>query len=212
MEQHSQNNWAAPISRFLEFVETQCEFEILDPGDPDTSTLRLTRPFMPLDRIQAYFQELNYLRLRAILSELFPNTYVNPKDIVPKYTAVFSTLLCAQKGNFILHFTQYNNLSDTHLPFDPDSPPAHLPQTGDSNFLQDFCQRQWKFCAANLEDLSKKRFEGDRVLPIIFKEKLGGGGTAILWLIKVYPYYNGLLTEDCKIVRFHLNSLGIRST
>ncbi|KIN03043.1 hypothetical protein OIDMADRAFT_18518, partial [Oidiodendron maius Zn] len=84
----------------------------------------------------------------------------------------------------IEHFRHYDNLSDLALPFDPDSPPANLPEAARRpEFLRCFCEAQWKFCAASLDyPVADKHYERERILPIIEKTRLAGGGTANLWL------------------------------
>ena len=140
--------------------------------------------------IQAYFERQKFSELRALLTCLYPSDPVKPKTIFPKYIAVFCTLLFAGRGKYIKHFTRFDNLSDTALPFDPKNPPTNQPFTaGDPDFWTDFCKEQWRFCTPILEDsISDKHFETERVLPIIYKERLAGGGSANLWLVKIYPF------------------------
>jgi hypothetical protein len=205
MEQRpAQPNWEHSLSRFYEYVKNNCAQEIIDPGDPDSSKPATTRPFMPLDRIKSYFERQNYSELRALLASLFPNHPVNPKTIFPKYIAVFCTLLFAGRGNYIKHFTRFDNLSDTALPFDPNNPPTNRPFTaGDPDFWSDFCKQQWRFCAPVFEDpISNKHFEDERILPIICKKRLAGGGSANLWLVKIYPFYNKIIPDNTKDVSF----------
>lgn len=199
--QRRQPNWQSAISRFLEYVKTDCELEIIDPGVPETHTQPKTRPFMPKDRIQTYFTKQECKELRSIISALFPNTDpINPRVILSKYTSVFCTLLSIGRGEYIEQFRHYDSLNDAALPFNPASPPAHLPEAaGDPEFLRDFCKAQWKFCAATLEDpVADKHFDSEQVLPIIFKKRLAGGGSATLWLVKIYPSYNKLISEESK--------------
>jgi hypothetical protein len=88
------------------------------------------------------------------------------------------------------------------MPFDINNPPPHFPTaTGDGNLLADFCETQWKFCPAVLDDsVSDKHFEEERILPITTRKRLAGGATANLWLITVHPSYNRLVTGDCETV------------
>jgi hypothetical protein len=213
MEQRPvQPNWEQSLSRFDEYVKKNCEIEIRDPGDPDTSKPAITRAFMPLDRIRGYFERQSYSELRACLACLFPNDHVNPKTIFPKYIAVFCTLLFAGRGKYIKHFTRFDSLSDTALPFDPKNPPANQPFiAGDPDFWNEVCKEQWRFCAPVLEDpISDKRFESERVLPIIYKKRLAGGGSANLWLVKIYPFYNKIIPDDIKAVSFAQSVLSCR--
>jgi hypothetical protein len=51
-----------------------------------------------------------------------------------------------------------------------------------------------------MEDLWKQNIESDRILPIISKDRLGGGGSANIWCVKIHPFYNKLITDDVKLV------------
>jgi len=198
-----QQNWKPSIERFLGFViDRNCTHEIIEPGDSDDCPPKKTRPFMPLDQIQYYFGAHNYSELRGVLAALFsPDDLIPPRDIYPKYIAVFCTLLCIGKGSYIKHFKHHESLSDTSLPFDPASPPAHWPSSArDSSFLHEFCQAQWKFCARVWEDLSDKHYDSEQILPIVSKTRLSGGGSANIWRVKIHPFYNKLISEDDKLV------------
>lgn len=161
---------------------------------------------MPLNEIQDYFGAQHYAELRDILAALFPDGHILPKEIFPKYVAVFCALLCIGKGHYIEHFKHYESLSDTSLPFDPESPPAHWPNTaGDSDFLRKFSKAQWKFCARKWEDLSDKHYDSEQILPIIYKKRISSGGSANIWLVKIHPFYNRLISEDAKLVSIVLS-------
>jgi len=141
--------------------------------------------------------------LRNILAALFPHSDpINPLAILNNHTSIFCTLLSIRKGQFIDYFRRYDSLGDSSLPFDPANPPANLPVAArDPEFLREFCKAQWKFCAVTLRHpVADKHFERDRVLPIIEKKRLAGGGTATLWLVKIYPSYNKLISEETKKV------------
>lgn len=139
-----------------------------------------------------------------IIAALFPNSdAIYPEDIFPDKLAVFCTLLKTSRGRWIEHFKQYDTLSDTALPFSPTNPPQNWPDTGnDQEFLQKFCQEQWKFRVPIFrKPIVERRFHKDQVLPIIFKKALNSGSSASLWLIKIHPAYNQLITEDEKKVQ-----------
>lgn len=198
-----QPNWDPAIVRFTKFVERNCVLEVLDPENEHTPGSSTTRPFLPQDKIQTYFKYSNYVELRAIICALrISNLY--PTDIVPRYAAVFCTLLYAGKGQYIKEFIHHASLSDKALPFHLQSPPHNLPITpGDDHFLSDFAKQQWRFCAPELVQTgSDENFESERILPIIFKQKLRGGqeGSAKLWLVQIHPSYNGLITSEEKAV------------
>ncbi|CAG8948909.1 hypothetical protein HYFRA_00002035 [Hymenoscyphus fraxineus] len=200
--------WAsACISRFHEFVRENCEFEIINPESVDLQK----RQFMPLDKVRSYFEGNNCYELRAILNDIFgPADHIDPRHILRSHTAVFCILLCTGRGGAIKLFKSHDSLSDLNLPFDPERPPAHLPDTpNDPNFLYEFCEKQWVFCAARLEGLSDKHFDGNRILPIIHKKKIGEGATAVIWLIELYPYYNGLI-EDQSVPQGNTNTFVLK--
>jgi hypothetical protein len=109
---------------------------------------------------------------------------------------VFCTLLRIGKPEYIQRFVEYDHLQDSHLPFDDQYPPAHFPEcTTDqdpSEFLRRFCQAQWTVCAPKIDFREHRIFQDGRILPIKFKKRLGGGGSAILYEIEIYPTYNQL--------------------
>ena len=198
-----QPNWTTAINRFLEFVENNCEYEIIDYGSAEANTPVKRRPFMPNDRIEEYFTRRNYNEFREIIYALFPRSGpFHPQTILTNHTSIFCTLLSIGEGAYIEHFRHYDSLSDSSLPFNPTSPPANLPAAArEPKFLHSFCAAQWKFCAVILKDpVADKRFEHDRVLPIIEKKRLAGGGSATLWLVKIYSSYNKLISEETKVV------------
>lgn len=198
MDDKIQPDWARAIDRFHEYVRNECEYEIVDLGDAEQHIPATRRPFMPNDKIRNYFTEQDHHELRSIISALpLDATPIHPHEIVPKYSSVFCTLLSIGKGAYIEHFRHYDNLSDLALPFDPDSPPANLPEAARRpEFLRCFCEAQWKFCVASFDyPVADKHYERERILPIIEKTRLAGGGTANLWLIKIHSSYNNLSRE-----------------
>jgi hypothetical protein len=200
-ERNAQANWEPSIRNFIEFVNRESVFEVVDPNDEKTK-----RVFMPLDIIQRYLQQRNYANLNDITAVLFPKEYTNPKEIIPKYTRVFCTLLYSGYGHYIKQFKRLSNLRDVNLPFDPENPPNNLPPApgpGNQDFWRDICKEQWRFCAPEFEcPVSNEDFDENRVLPIIFKKWLAGGGTSTLWLIKLHPDYNKLISDESKSVSF----------
>ncbi|KAF4628548.1 hypothetical protein G7Y89_g9603 [Cudoniella acicularis] len=194
----SQRDYEQPIQAFLAFLERSYAYEVVD-NDANSSRLQ---EFMPMDRVKKYLEENRQRRLKQIIAVLCPgkesNDDILPSDILPNYVAVFCTLLQISKGIWITHFRRYDSLRDVALPFNPQHPPANWPaNAGEPNFLQTFCDQQMRFCVPTLQrSMSEKHFEPDRVLPIIFKETLATGGSARLWMIRLYPSYNKLLLND----------------
>lgn len=157
--------------------------------------LEIDRPFIPEPDIEAYFEDIQ--RIQKLLAALFPNgaPQVHPETIRKKYTKVFLTLLLTGHGQFIKLFVRYDSLCDRYLPFR--FQPAHFPQsTTDADFFTSFYRQQWEFCAPSFQYRVDVQFDDkDLILPIISKEKLGGGGSAIIHKIKVHPAYNMLGRE-----------------
>lgn len=173
---------------------------------PDTS---ITHRFVATDDAKQYLVEDNYRRLKRLIQAVHPNARsvagsLREDDIVPRNVAVFCILLSVGKGWWMEQFRHHSSLSDAALPFDEKSPPSNWPLSGDGDFLQKFCDAQWKFCAPVLSaPFMLKEFPPNMVLPIIHKEILNTkGNNPSLWLIKIHPSYNKLITEAEKRVRF----------
>jgi hypothetical protein len=186
------------VQSFLSWVETVPTAEVIDPATSNS------RPFVTADDMKKYFVENNYRRLRHLIRvHDSPSQDVFKDDIVPNYTAVFCTLLTIGKGWWIQHFRHHTSLSDAALPFDSKSRPSNWPQGKDADFLEEFCDAQWKFCAPVVsKPFVGKKFPPNMVLPIVSKENLNTeGSSASLWRIKIHPSYNKLITESDKRVR-----------
>lgn len=185
------------LQAFRAWVDGAQNFEVVDP-DSNTGM----RPFVVKNDILGYFEKDEYRRLKRLISLHFPNGGVWKDDIIPNWVAVFCTLLSISKGSWIKHFRHYHgNLSDMALPFDPTKPPSGWPEER-ADFLLEFCKAQWKFCAPVLsKPFVDQRFPKDMVLPIVFKKTLNTeGSSASLWLIKIHPSCNDLISEAEKEV------------
>ena len=89
----------------------------------------------------------------------------------------------------IQHFQQYETLRDQKLPHR--TRPDDFPFTKPHKF-EEFKNEQWQFCASNLEYGMSSRFKEEDILPITRKEKIGEGGSAIIYKIVVEETYNSL--------------------
>jgi hypothetical protein len=184
------------IQAFRAWVDGAQSFEVIDPDAP------LLRPLVVVDDVRIYFEEDNHRALKKLISIHFPDAgSLWEDDIVPNNVAIFCTLLSISKGWWMKQFCHHGDLSDTALPFDPTRPPRSWPPGAD--FLPQFCEAQWRFCAPVLRaPFVGKRFPKDMVLPIIFKETLNTeGSSASLWRIELHPFYNHLISEEAKEVR-----------
>jgi hypothetical protein len=151
-------------------------------------------PFMPLPQLESYLKENN--RTKRLLRALFPNSDppIEPEEVWRSCIRVFSILLLIGKGSFIRHFVQHDQLCDSKLPFS--SPPPHFPsEAGDDGFFDAFSRRQWHFYPHTFRrNVIDAQIEKESILPIVQKELLGDGGSALTYKIKIYPHYDDLMT------------------
>jgi hypothetical protein len=133
----------------------------------------LLRPLVVVDDVRIYFEEDNHRALKKLISIHFPDAGSLWED----------------------------DIVPNNVAIDPTRPPRSWPPGAD--FLPQFCEAQWRFCAPVLRaPFVGKRFPKDMVLPIIFKETLNTeGSSASLWRIELHPFYNHLISEEAKEVR-----------
>lgn len=157
--------------------------------------LETDRPFIPVSEIEAYFQDNR--PVKKLLAALFPHDppQVDPETIRKNYAKVFLILVLTGNGRFIVSFVRHDSLCDRYLPFT--SRPARFPpSTANAGFFESFYHRQWEFCAPILQYGMNVQFdEKDLILPIIYKKKLGHGGSSIVHKIELHPAYNKLGRE-----------------
>jgi hypothetical protein len=196
----SQPDWDPDISEFMRWVESQSVIGTLGPVSA------VNCPFMPLPRLETYLKEGS--RTRRLLGALFPHRElpVGPEDIWRNCIKVFSILLLIGKGSFIQHFVQHDQLWDAKLPFL--SRPRHFPpSTGKDNFFESFSKKQWHFCPYVFRyNEINAQLEKECILPIIHKQQLGDGGSALTYKIKLHPAYD-YLTASTDIRRVRLQQL-----
>ena len=160
----------------------------LGVGDAE---LKTNRPFIPDSEIEAYLGDDR--RIRKLLAAVKPggNSQLNPVNIRTKYPKVFLILLLTGNGHFIAYFVRHDSLCDQYLPFR--TKPQQFPHASKGDLFELFCSRQWEFCAQIFHDGDDQQFDAkDLILPIISKEKLGGGGSATVHKIVLHPAYNKL--------------------
>ena len=163
------------------------EAQVLGVGGPD---LEPTCPFIPRSNLEEYFNQPHQLEnlLDAVLiSQQRPA--VDPNYVRTHYLQSFATLLCIGQGFMIHHFQQYQSLSDLKLPHR--TRPDDFPYTSPDKF-NEFKDAQWQFCVPNLEYNMGVRFKEEDILPIISKEEIGHGGSAVIYKIVVDDNYNSL--------------------
>ena len=163
------------------------EAQLLGIGGPHFES---TCPFVPRSNLEKYFErprQLEHLLDASLDSTKRPT--VDADYVRRNYLQSFATLLCIGEGGLIHHFSQYESLKDQKLPYR--TRPDDFPYTTPDKF-EDFKNAQWQFCASNLEYGMNGRFKEEDILPIILKEKIGEGGSAIIYKIVVDENYNAL--------------------
>lgn len=155
-------------------------------GGPDFET---TCPFTPRSNLEKYFERPQVENLLDEVLSSKQRPAVDANYVRDHYPQTFATLLCIGQGCMIHHFQQYKSLRDQKLPYRtrPDDFPFMTPDV-----FEEFKNAQWQFCASKLEYGMNDRFKEEDILPIIRKEKIGEGGSAIIYKIVVDENYDSL--------------------
>ena len=163
------------------------EAQLSATGGPDFEP---KHPFIPRSHLEAYFNKPRRLEnlLDAVLDSQ-ERPALDANYVRRHYLQSFAILLCIGEGRMIHHFQQHSSLRDLKLPHR--TPPSEFPFTIPGKF-EDFKKEQWQFCASPLEYGMNDRFKEEDILPIIRKEKIGEGGSAIVYKIVVDEGYNSL--------------------
>ena len=167
------------------------EAQLLGIGGPD---LEPTCPFIPRTNLENYFKPPHQLEglLDAVLNSP-QRPAVDANYVRDHYLQSFATLLCIGQGALIYRFQQYHSLRDEKLPHRtrPDGFPITVP-----DIFEEFKDAQWQFCVPTLEYNMNDRYKEEDILPIITKEKIGEGGSAIVYKVVVDDSYNRLRPRD----------------
>ena len=188
-----QPDYAQAIQDFLDFVN---EKSVKGTHGPSST---VNRPFMPSRRLQTYFEGQLHQRTNNILQALFlpDEPPIEPAEILQKCPRVFAILLCIGKGRFIERFARHHNLRDNKLPFE--TRPRHFPNaTDDEHFWESFYEQQWHFYPHTFQNDTDTELEKEYILPIIHKEWLAEGGSAVAYKIKLHSTYDQLKTSGVR--------------
>ncbi|KAL8693616.1 MAG: hypothetical protein Q9218_001574 [Villophora microphyllina] len=198
----------APIQEFLEWRNHP---DILREGccGPDNE---VDTRYIPESALEAWMTIERITRLLQALFHGSSESAPNPTYVKRNYLRPFAILLCTGFGRMIRHFVEHPNLRDQFLPFSAE--PPSFPKSTSPNFFSSFNEQQWHFCPVKLEydmshDLGKKY-----ILPIVRKERIGSGGSAILYKIMVDGDYNGLIPDeqtDVKPSRPNFNTFALKT-
>ena len=178
------------IQSCLQWMRKNASYSVIHPDTEER------RAFVPLNTIRTHFEELSNTTLSDLLKALFDpaESPVDADDILQNRVQVFCTLLMIGKGEYIEQFTSSWGLSDSRLPFRRESPPEDFPvDPADPDFFQKFCNQQWMFCAPEFQSpMRNMKFEEERILPIVHKRQIAGGGSGMLYEIRLHGSYNKL--------------------
>lgn len=182
--QHDENN---AIQEFLRWQhEARCLEEL------DVTWAKEPRHFVPHSELVAYLGSDR--RVQRLLDALFsgqdPVEQPSSKYLEQHYLRVFAILLCIGHGRFINYCAQHDSLQDQKLPFLVR--PAHFPFSTGSDLFDAFRQKQWEFCAATFRYDMHNYIDKEYILPIIKKERLAVGGSAVIYKVTFLEEYNQL--------------------
>ena len=178
-----------PIQDVLSWKESSDNWRLGCVG-PDNEP---NRKFVPKSLLEAEFKRPG--RVEELLETHFPNNKEPLPDasyIRDYYLRVFIILIGIGHGRMIAHFLLYQHLRDRHLPFQPK--PNNFPTSSSTtpDIWVSFDEEQWAFCAVKLDYNMHSRFNPEEILPVVHKEKLGEGGSAITHKVTVHDDYDNL--------------------
>ena len=181
----SQPEYAPAIQDFLQWISKSDNSRTGCKGSDNAIGSR----YIPRVLLEDY---LTTARIRTLLDELFNNTSPapDPDRVRTNYLRPFAILLSAGLGRLIRHFVNHR-YDDNHLPFP--NKPGDFPQSATQDLFNEFCKKQWQFCAMQLDYDMTDILAKDCILPILKKEKIESGGSAILHKITVDADYNKLI-------------------
>jgi hypothetical protein len=187
-DQQSNIEQPRPIEEFLEWTRRNQIYAVTDPEIEERSA------FVPLHIIKNYF---NRERIGNILSSFaYSSAQIDALGVFPSYITIFCILLAIGHGDAIEDFVGYEHLSDEYLPFDTNHQPPGFPTPkSNADLYSSFCDQQWRFCPPYFKENMDARFEAKRILPIVQRTKLAGGGNAILSEINLHNSYNYLFGQ-----------------
>lgn len=177
-------------------------------GGPESDTIL---HYIPSSELEQY---LTTEKIKTLLEELFTGwdkPLPDPARVRQYYLRPFAILLSAGFGHMIYYVVDYQNLRDQNLPFF--DKPKNFPKTTKVDLFDAFHKEQWQFCAVRLEYDMTNHLGDNEILPILTKEQIRGGGSAIAYKITVDEDYNSLVptrrskaVDSQSIIKSHCNS------
>jgi len=185
-----QSDEERPLQAFHQFLSGS----LIKPIKTDNPVTSKKEEFVPFEQIKDWFNEEDHLI--DVLSAVFPGEDPIPVDgdvVQDSYLKTFCILLSIGAARYIRHFSEHSGLSDLRLPYHHDSKPPNFPIAPSRPKLwDDFCEKQWVFCAAEMKYRLNDSLEPDRILPIVERKVLGQGGSAVISKIVLHKSFNKL--------------------
>jgi hypothetical protein len=173
---------------------------VIRTDSPITSQTSQREEFVPFEQIEEHFSEEG--RLIDILSAIFPDEEPIPVDetvVQTHYLKTLCILLSIGAARYIRLFVEHNGLSDVRLPHT--SKPDNFPiSAARPNLWEKFYEKQWVFCAAEINFKINDSLERDRILPIVKRKVLGEGGSAVVSKIVLHTSFNKLRSNPSSSV------------
>jgi hypothetical protein len=148
-----------------------------------------TAKFIPLDLLKEYLQT-HIEELLEASSPPHESRIHHAPNILSSYSKVFAILLSINKGYYIFHFDQYDELTDVRLPFHNNKA---FPLQED--FFQEFQQAQSKFCTPVLTCFHRQ-FSEDCILPFKRVGEPIQGNSGVISKIEVHASYDLLCSAS----------------
>lgn len=149
------------------------------------------RKYLPYTTLE---KKLSIQKIKELLKALFNDSdkYVPDAELIRKrYLRPFAILLSISNGRMIYQFVEHINLQNDFLPFH--IKPHGFPSSTNCDLFEEFRRAQWEFCPVKLDYDTSCRLETDEIIPINRKEKIGDGGSAIIYKIVLDKEYDNLI-------------------
>ena len=163
-------------------------------GSGNDGFQRVERTFIPYTSVEAYLNQEGRLEslIRAIFPDDDPGKLPDAETIRDSHLKVFCILVSIAKGRYINHFIE-NWLNDSNLPLQ-DRPSTFPEDSRDTKFWESFYDRQWEFSVKKFAHNTGLHFDARGwILPIVEMKKIGGGGSAVIYKIKLHEDYDSLV-------------------
>ncbi|KUJ17135.1 kinase-like protein [Mollisia scopiformis] len=180
-------------NRYLQNFHQYLRESLIRTDNPVTTR---KEEFVPFEQIEEHLGDEG--RLIDILSAVFPEEEPLPVDdevVQNQYLKTLCILLSIGGAGYIRHFVEHDGLADVRLPHT--SKPQNFPISPSRLNLWDlFYEKQWVFCAAEMSYKINNSLEPHRILPIVEREVLGRGGSAVVSKIVLHKSFNKLRSNS----------------